>query len=84
MLYSEAEYRFPLTKNGILGGVLFVNTVTASDKSAGKSVFYSNDFGYGTGIRVKVKKIARSNFAVDAGLSKHSPVRIYINLQETL
>ena len=40
MLYAEAEWRFPISQcSKILGGVLFVNAVTASNPNTGDGLF---------------------------------------------
>jgi hypothetical protein len=52
MLYLESEYRFGITRNGLIGGVLFVNGQSFSAYNS--STFKRVAPGYGTGLRLKV------------------------------
>jgi hypothetical protein len=62
-IYLESEYRVPLTRDGLFGGVVFVNgTISTSPVS---QVFESTDYGGGVGIRIKFNKAARTNLALD-------------------
>jgi len=73
LVYAEAEYRFPISKcSSILGGVLFVNAITASDRMAKIPVFDYTKPGYGFGLRVKADKLSRTNITVDVGFGDHS------------
>ena len=80
MVYNEAEYRFPISKNGLFGGVLFVNATTASNYT--KKLFDKTAFGRGAGIRMQLDKRARTNLCVDIGLGADRATAIYFNLQE--
>ena len=82
MLYSEAEYRFPLTRNRLLGGVVFLNGTTASAKLSGQSLLRAVALGYGAGLRVKMSKKTRTNVTVDMGFGQKGSSGIFINLQE--
>jgi len=81
MAYNEVEYRFPISKNGLFGGVLFVNATTASNYS--KKLFDKTAFGRGAGVRMQLDKRARTNLTVDIGLGADRATAIYFNLQET-
>ena len=59
MVYNEVEYRFPISKNGLFGGVLFVNATTASNYT--KKLFDKTAFGRGAGVRMQLDKRARTN-----------------------
>lgn len=83
MVYMESEYRFPLSKSGLLGGVLFVNVTTASCSSSNQHLFSSVAPGYGTGIRIKLDKQTRTNLIMDVGFGKFHSGGVYFNLQET-
>jgi hemolysin activation/secretion protein len=66
LVYVESEYRFPLTCNGLLGGVVFGNA-----GSALRNV--SNDLhivipGGGVGLRIKMNKYSNTNVALDFGI----------------
>ncbi len=65
MIYLESEYRFGITKNGLLGGVLFVNAESVSESQSPN--FQTILPGYGLGIRIKVNKYSGVNFAIDYG-----------------
>jgi hypothetical protein len=80
MIYNEAEYRFPISKNGLFGGVLYVNATTASNYS--KKLFDKTAFGRGAGVRMQLDKRARTNLTVDIGLGADRATAIYFNLQE--
>jgi hypothetical protein len=81
MAYNEAEYRFPISKNGLFGGVLYVNATTASNYV--HNLFDKTAFGRGAGIRMQLDKRARTNLTVDIGLGADRATAIYFNLQET-
>jgi outer membrane protein assembly factor BamA len=79
MLYSEAEYRFDLAPNGLLGGVVFANAESFSEMA-------TNRFAYllpaiGTGIRVKFNRKSGTNVDFDFAAGKNS-LNWYINLGE--
>jgi hypothetical protein len=81
MVYNEAEYRFPISKSGLFGGVLYVNATTASNYT--KGLFDKTAFGRGAGVRMQLDKRARTNLTVDIGLGVDRATAIYFNLQET-
>lgn len=79
MLYSEAEQRFQLTGNGLLGMVAFMNVSSASE-------FETQDFKYwqvggGVGIRAKLNKYSNANVAIDLGFSENF-WSVWINVGE--
>jgi len=80
LLYLETEYRFAITKNGLLGGVFFANAQSVSD-------WPSNKFevilpGLGTGIRLKINKHSNTNIAIDYGFGIGGSNGIFVNLGE--
>ena len=80
MSYLEAEYRFRLTKNGLLGGVVFANVQTFS-------LVFANEYqtlipGYGCGLRIKLNKHSETNLCIDYGRGRDGSSGIYINLGE--
>ena len=81
MVYNEAEYRFPISKSGLFGGVLFANTTNASNYT--DKIFDKTALGLGAGIRMQVDKLARTNLTVDFGYGTDHSSGIYFNLQET-
>lgn len=70
MIYSEAEYRFPLGANGVLGGAVFINGTTADNPGLDLKLFESIKAGYGAGLRIMVDKRSRTNLAVDFGFGQ--------------
>ncbi len=80
MLYLETEYRFGITNNGLVGGVVFVNGQSVSDKVTNK--FEKVYPGWGVGIRLKVNKYSRTNLAVDYGFGQGGSRGFFVNLGE--
>jgi hypothetical protein len=79
-LYLEGEYRFGITKNGLLGGVVFTNAETFSE-------FQTNRFAKiapaaGTGIRLKINKHSDTNVCVDYAAGIYGSHGIFVNLGE--
>lgn len=80
LVYLESEYRFTLTRNGLLGGVIFANEETLTE-------WPSNNFGslmpgYGFGIRLKLNKHSDTNLAIDYGFGKDGSRGFFFNLGE--
>jgi hypothetical protein len=83
MIYTEAEYRFPISNcGGILGGVLFVNATTADKGDGVVKLFDYVVPGYGFGLRVMIDKRSRTNLQVDIGFGKKS-AGFYLGATET-
>jgi hypothetical protein len=80
MLYNEIEYRFPITKNGFIGGVAFANATFA--KSDEQKLFEKAAPGVGAGVRIKMDKKANVNVTVDVAYGKNNSSGIYFSLQE--
>jgi len=80
MLYGEAEYRFGLTENGLLGGVVFVNGQTFS--GAPGTRLQAIQPAYGLGLRVKLNKVSRTNIAVDYGIGREGSKGLFVNVGE--
>lgn len=81
MLYEEAEFRYQITNDGLLGGVVFTNFTTASNPLTGQKVFNSVAPGYGFGLRIKMNKKDRTNIAIDYGMGDGF-AGIYFNIRE--
>ncbi len=80
MLYFESEYRFGITRDGLLGGVAFVNL---QNFSSDLSATYSNLFmGYGLGLRIKLNKYSGANLCVDYGFGQNGSHGFFVNLGE--
>ncbi len=76
----ESEYRISLTKNGLLGTVIFGDIESVSDKFSNK--FNSLIPGGGFGIRIKANKKSNTNVAIDYGFGKEGSRGFYFNLGE--
>lgn len=69
LLYFEAEYRRDITKNGLLGFVLFANVNSAAQPVSNQFVFW-NPAG-GGGLRIKFNKKSGTNICLDYGISQY-------------
>ena len=82
-IYTELEYRFPLPfYNCLMGGVLFVNAATASNRVENVALFDYIRPAYGFGIRFMLNKQFRTNINIDFGFGKDSRV-MYFSSNET-
>ncbi|HKC13734.1 MAG TPA: BamA/TamA family outer membrane protein [Vicinamibacteria bacterium] len=81
MLYGEIEYRWTITKNGLLGMVAFLNTETLSDRETDERLFDSFATGAGAGLRLMLSKRSKTNLCVDYGHGKGSS-GVYVGLRE--
>lgn len=80
MLYLEGEYRFGITRNGLLGGVVFANGESLSE-------YPDNSFkkiapATGTGIRIKVNKHSNTNVCIDYAVGINGSRGFFVNLGE--
>jgi len=82
LAYGEVEYRFPITCNQVLGGVLFVNATTASDRDRDLHLFRYIQPAFGFGLRINLDKASRTNLVLDYGIGKKSS-GFYLNAGET-
>jgi len=80
MVYMESEYRFKLTNNGLLGGVIFVNAQSFS--AAQGTNLQSIQPAFGPGIRLKLNKVSRTNIAIDYGFGREGSRGMFINVGE--
>jgi hypothetical protein len=80
MLYFESEYRFGLTANGLLGGVLFANAQSFPEMATGQFTYIQP--GYGLGFRISLNKFSRTNLCVDYGWGSHGSGGFFVNLGE--
>ncbi|GGA92311.1 hypothetical protein [Puia dinghuensis] len=80
MLYLESEYRFGITSNGFLGGVVFVNAASFSEPVTNH--FETINPGWGAGIRIKLNKFSKTNICLDYGFGLNGSRGIFANLGE--
>jgi hypothetical protein len=83
VVYGEMEYRFPLQKNKeTFGGVVFLNSVTASSRETDIDLFTYVDYAAGVGLRVMINKRSRANLCVDYAWGKYGAQGFYLGLNE--
>lgn len=79
MLYAESEYRFDITDNKLLGGVIFVNAQSLAEPVTNHFKYINPAAGFGA--RIKFNKEANTNLTLDFGFGKSS-FNFYIGLGE--
>lgn len=79
-LYTEAEYRYGITHNGLLGGVVFVNAQSASEPR--RQRFDAVAPAAGVGLRLNINKHTRTNLAVDYGVGLQGSRGLFFNFGE--
>jgi outer membrane protein assembly factor BamA len=80
LLYAESEYRFRLTQNGLLGGVVFANAETLLRNLS--SQLHTVIPGGGFGLRLKLNKFSNTNLAIDYGFGIGGSRGFFFNLGE--
>jgi hypothetical protein len=80
MLYAESEYRYRISRNGLFGGVFFVNLQNYSSEIS--SQFSTLIPGYGLGFRLKLNKHSGANLCLDYGFGKDGSRGFFVNLGE--
>jgi hypothetical protein len=80
LLYLESEYRFGITNNGLLGGVVFTNAETILKRPT--SQLHSVIPGYGLGLRIKLNKYSNTNVCIDYGFGIGGSRGFFFNLGE--
>ena len=80
LIYFESEYRFSITGNGLLGGVIFGNA-----QSIPNSI--SDNIrpiipGVGFGLRIKINKYSGTNLAIDYGFGIRGSHGFFFNMGE--
>jgi len=80
MVYFESEYRFGITKNGLLGGVIFGNVESLSSIQGTKLERIQPAFG--PGLRLKLNKVSKTNIAIDYGFGTQNSRGLFIDVGE--
>ncbi|MFD0765208.1 BamA/TamA family outer membrane protein [Mucilaginibacter lutimaris] len=80
MVYAESEYRYRITKNGLLGGVAFINAESFS--GAPGTALQKIQPGYGAGLRIKLNKVSKTNIAVDYGFGNQGSKGVFVTVGE--
>lgn len=76
----ESEFRFRVTKNGLLGGAVFVNAQNFGNRP--ESFFVNVIPGGGVGLRIKVHKHTDTNLCIDYGFGTDGSNGLFLNLNE--
>ena len=79
-VYTEFEYRVPLTANDMWGMVGFFSETQTTNPESG--VFSNSDPAGGVGLRVKFNKKTATNLAVDFSWGDIQPMRVFFGMQE--
>jgi hypothetical protein len=80
MLYLETEYRFGITRNGLIGGVIYANAASFSEPFTNR--FETIAPGWGTGLRLKLNKFSKTNVAIDYSFGLNGSRGFFVNLGE--
>ncbi|MFN8406310.1 MAG: BamA/TamA family outer membrane protein [Sphingobacteriaceae bacterium] len=80
MLYLESEYRFGITKNGLLGAVVFANVQSFPNRILAPTRTFIP--AAGAGLRIKMNKYSNTNLAIDYGVGIEGSHGIFVNLGE--
>lgn len=80
LVYLETEYRYGITSNGFLGGVVFVNAQSFTEPITNR--FEAIAPGWGAGLRIKLNKFPHTNVCLDYGFGLHGSQGIFANLGE--
>jgi len=80
LVYMESEYRFGITRNGLLGGVVFGNAESILRNIS--SNVHTVIPGGGFGLRIKVNKYSNTNVAIDYGFGVGGSHGFFFNLGE--
>lgn len=80
MLYFESEYRFKISRNGLIGGVVFLNGQSFS--AAPGSKLESIQPGYGPGLRIKLSKVSKTNLDIDYGFGNEGSRGLFLTVGE--
>jgi len=79
--FAETDYRFPITRNKFISGVVFVNFQSASDGGETK-LYEAWALGEGFGLRILFDKKSRTTLCVDFAKGNYGSSGIYSGLGE--
>jgi outer membrane protein assembly factor BamA len=80
MVYAETEYRYRITRDGLLGGVVFINAESFS--AAPGTRMQAIQPAAGPGLRIKLNKISKTNICVDYGFGREGSRGLFVNVGE--
>ena len=80
MVYAEAEYRYKILDNGLLGGVFFLNAESLN--AAPGTRLQGIQPGFGPGLRIKFNKVTKTNLCIDYGFGRQGSNGLFIDVGE--
>ncbi|HVZ26829.1 MAG TPA: BamA/TamA family outer membrane protein [Sediminibacterium sp.] len=80
MVYAEAEYRFGLSQDGVLGAVIFANAQSFSRYLSDQLSVVAP--GVGAGLRIKLNRHSHTNLCIDYGFGMDGSSGFFLNLGE--
>ena len=80
MYYFESEYRFRISRNGLLGAVAFANAQYFPNEIATRKDIMVP--GFGGGIRLRLNKHSNANLCLDYGIGLNGSQGFFVNLGE--
>lgn len=80
MVYAEAEYRYRITDDGLIGGVVFLNGESLS--AAPGTKLQAIQPGFGPGLRIKLNTISKTNISIDYGFGRQGSNGLFIDVGE--
>lgn len=80
MEYLEAEDRFAISRNGLVGGVVFFNVESFKQNLA--STYTNFSPGWGAGLRLKLNKHSGANICIDYGFGLQGSQGLAVNVGE--
>lgn len=80
MVYFETEYRYRITSNGLINGVVFANAESFS--AAQGTHLQAIQPAFGPGLRIKLNKVSKTNIAVDYGFGTQGSRGLFIDVGE--
>lgn len=79
-IYLEVEYRMELRRDGLLGGVVFMNTTITTPPD--ERLFSRGDLGAGLGLRIKFNKTSDTNLVIDYGWGREGSHGLTLAMSE--
>lgn len=80
LVYGEAEYRFGITRNRLVGGVVFANAQSVTEQESRQ--FEKIVPAAGAGLRLNLNKASHTNLAIDYGFATDGSHGLSLNLGE--
>lgn len=80
MIYFETEYRYRISRNGLLGGVVFTNVASYAEMD-GSGFKYLNP-AIGAGFRIKLNKTSQTNLIIDFAYGLNNNKGFYLDVGE--